>query len=59
MRICWSDEATFELGYDGSVIWVTYAPGEEYLEKNLNLLSKVVRLLFQFGQHFVDGKWVL
>jgi transposase len=35
MRICWSDEATFEIGHDGSIIWVTRAPGEEYYEKNL------------------------
>src|SRR5205807_2596573 len=35
MRICWSDEATFEIGHNGSVEWVTRAPGEEFLEKNL------------------------
>jgi transposase len=34
-RVCWSDEATFEIGYDGRNWWVTRAPGEEYLEKNL------------------------
>ena len=34
-RVCWSDESTFELGYDGRTVWITRAPGEEYLEKNL------------------------
>ena len=35
MRICWSDESTFEVGHDGTVVWVTRGPGEEYEEKNL------------------------
>jgi len=34
-KVCWSDEVTFEVGDDGSVFYVTRAPGEEYLEKNL------------------------
>ena len=35
MNIYWSDEATFEIGHDGRIVWVTRAPGEEFLEKNL------------------------
>jgi transposase len=34
--VCWSDEATFHVGADGSVFYVTRGSGEEYLEKNLN-----------------------
>ena len=34
-RVCWSDEATFEIGYDGRNWWITRGPGEEFLEKNL------------------------
>jgi len=34
-RVCWSDESNFEIGYDGRNWWITRAPGEEYLEKNL------------------------
>ena len=34
-KVCWSDEVTFEVGDDRSVFYVTRAPGEEYLEKNL------------------------
>ena len=33
--ICWSDEAYFEVGEDSTVVYVTRAPGEEWLEKNL------------------------
>lgn len=33
--ICWSDESTFEIGYDGRSWWITRAPGEEHLPKNL------------------------
>ena len=32
----WSDEAAFEIGHDGGNRWMTGAPGEEYLDKNLN-----------------------
>jgi transposase len=39
-RVCWSDEATFEVGYDGRTWWITRAPGEEYLPKNLKPLFK-------------------
>jgi hypothetical protein len=35
MKICWSDEATFELGYDSRGFYITRAPGEEFLERNL------------------------
>src|SRR5438270_7560726 len=35
MQVCFSDEATFELGYDSSVAWITQGPSEEFLEKNL------------------------
>jgi transposase len=33
--VCWSDECTMEVGYDGRQFWITRAPGEEYLPKNL------------------------
>jgi transposase len=34
-KVIWSDESTFEIGYDGRQYWVTRGPGEEYLLKNL------------------------
>jgi len=36
-RVCWSDEATFEISEDGSTFYVTRGPGreEEYRDKNL------------------------
>jgi hypothetical protein len=40
MNICWSDEATFEIGHNGRIVWVTQTPGEEFLEKNLSPSSK-------------------
>jgi hypothetical protein len=33
--VCWSDEVTFVVGEDGTVFYVTRAPGEEHLPKNL------------------------
>jgi len=33
--VCWSDEATFVVGEDRTVFYVTRAPGEEHLPKNL------------------------
>jgi transposase len=33
--VIWSDESTFEIGYDGRNWWITRAPGEEHLPKNL------------------------
>ena len=33
--VCWSDKSTFELGFDGRTVWITRAPREEFLEKNL------------------------
>jgi transposase len=36
-KVCWSDEATFEVGYNGTTIYVTCGsrPEEAYLDKNL------------------------
>jgi hypothetical protein len=33
--VCWSDEVTFVIGEDGTVIYVTRGSGEEWLDKNL------------------------
>jgi hypothetical protein len=33
--VLWSDESTFEMGYDGRNWWITRGPGEEYLDKIL------------------------
>jgi transposase len=34
-KVIFSDESTFEIGYDGRQYWITRSAGEEYLEKNL------------------------
>jgi hypothetical protein len=33
--VCWSDEVTFVIREDGTVIYVTRGSGEEWLDKNL------------------------
>ena len=33
--MCWSDEATFYVGENNNVFYVTHAENEEFLEKNL------------------------
>ena len=53
-RVCWSDEATFEIGYDGRNWWVTRAPGEEYLEKNLKPSFKSGRTAVGVWGCFMD-----
>jgi Transposase len=34
-KLIWSDEVTFVIGEDGSVVYVTRGPREEYFDKNL------------------------
>ena len=40
MKICFSNESSFEVGYDGRNFYITQAPGEEYLERNLKPTMK-------------------
>ena len=39
-KVCWSDEATFKVGEDGSIYYVIQGPKEEHLDKNLKLSFK-------------------
>jgi transposase len=39
-KVIFSDESTFEIGYDGRQFWITRGVGEEYLPKNLRLSFK-------------------
>lgn len=45
-KVIWSDEVTFEVGADGTTIWVTRGPGreEEFKEKNLKPTFKSGRV---------------
>jgi hypothetical protein len=52
MNICWSDEATFEIRHDGRIVWVTRAPGEEFLEKNMKPSFKSGRSLVSVWASF-------
>jgi transposase len=39
-KVCWSDEATFYVGEDGNIYYVTRGPGEEWEDKNLQSTFK-------------------
>jgi hypothetical protein len=53
-RVCWSDEATFKLGYNGRTWWITRAPSEEWLEKNLKPSFKSGRTAIGVWGCFMD-----
>ena len=44
MLWCWSDEATFEVGYDSRTVYVTRGRGEEYLDECLKPSFKSGRI---------------
>jgi hypothetical protein len=43
--VCWSDEATFYVGEDNNIFYVTRGANEEFLEKNLRPTFKSGRTL--------------
>ena len=43
--MCWSDEATFYVGEDNNIFYVTRGANEEFLEKNLRPTFKSRRTL--------------
>ena len=44
MLWCWSDEVTFEVGYDSRTVYVTRGKGEEYLDECLKPSFKSGRI---------------
>jgi hypothetical protein len=53
VKVIFSDESAFEIGYDGRQFWITKGVGEENLWKNLKLSFKSVRTTVGVGRGFI------
>jgi hypothetical protein len=44
-KVCWSNEVTFYIREDNTMVYVTHGLGEEFLDKNLKPSFKSGRIL--------------
>jgi hypothetical protein len=51
-KVCWSNKVTFYIREDNTMVYVTYGPGEEFLDKNLKPSFKSGRILVSVWSYY-------
>jgi len=55
-KVCWSNEVTFYIREDNTMVYVTHGLGEEFLDKNLKPSFKSSYILVSVWSYYYGNK---